>query len=298
MTNQPLPEIPGVDNDEASFWRPIAEIRAERAAAYGTPIETLPSGAQVVANGFGGTTTVTPERSTSAHATRKANARENFQTSSKSDPATPAQVSFIRTLLAERQGPRVEAIRTALNEARASGTLTKAAASGAIERLRAVPVHLEAAGAPAPVRPQAEAPKVIRVRNRYAGKCHLCAARVEEGEGFALKADDAKWAVEHSTCPTSFPFPEGRYAVLNAEGDLRFYQCKGGVVYVQASDDLHAVPAGPAADAIVAKIAVDPEAASIAYGRAIGACGRCGRTLTDAASRAAGIGPVCASKGF
>ncbi|MES2342166.1 MAG: DUF6011 domain-containing protein [Pseudomonadota bacterium] len=28
----------------------------------------------------------------------------------------------------------------------------------------------------------------------------------------------------------------------------------------------------------------------------MGECGRCGRTLTDEASRAAGIGPVCASK--
>jgi uncharacterized protein DUF6011 len=34
----------------------------------------------------------------------------------------------------------------------------------------------------------------------------------------------------------------------------------------------------------------------VRYGQELGECGHCGRTLTDEASRAAGIGPVCASK--
>ena len=33
---------------------------------------------------------------------------------------------------------------------------------------------------------------------------------------------------------------------------------------------------------------------AIAYGRELGVCGVCGRTLTDENSREAGIGPVCA----
>lgn len=43
-------------------------------------------------------------------------------------------------------------------------------------------------------------------------------------------------------------------------------------------------------------IAADPAAASRAYGRLVGRCGVCGRKLEDAASVAAGIGPICASK--
>ena len=40
----------------------------------------------------------------------------------------------------------------------------------------------------------------------------------------------------------------------------------------------------------------DPMAASVAYGKLVGACGVCGRRLEDPESIAAGIGPVCAEK--
>jgi hypothetical protein len=41
---------------------------------------------------------------------------------------------------------------------------------------------------------------------------------------------------------------------------------------------------------------VDAEEAQALFGQEIGRCYVCGRTLTDEASRAAGIGPVCASR--
>ena len=41
-----------------------------------------------------------------------------------------------------------------------------------------------------------------------------------------------------------------------------------------------------------------PEAAAAKYGQEIGQCGMCNRVLTDEVSRAAGIGPVCRSKGW
>jgi uncharacterized protein DUF6011 len=44
------------------------------------------------------------------------------------------------------------------------------------------------------------------------------------------------------------------------------------------------------------KIANDPLAAAQLYGRLIGECGICGRTLTDPDSIALGIGPICAEK--
>ncbi len=47
---------------------------------------------------------------------------------------------------------------------------------------------------------------------------------------------------------------------------------------------------------ILAGILVDPRAATVLYGRELGVCGVCSRTLTDESSRAAGIGPVCASR--
>lgn len=104
--------------------------------------------------------------------------------------------------------------------------------------------------------------------------------------------------------PTATPAPEvedGRYAV-EEDGVLKFFKVKNGnragMVFldVQASDDWHAIRSTSRIRIILALIAQDPQAAMIRYGHELGECGRCGRTLTDEASRAAGIGPVCASK--
>ena len=89
----------------------------------------------------------------------------------------------------------------------------------------------------------------------------------------------------------------GRTDLWTDEGHLAFYRLTPNGLFVQASDDMHRVP-GNAEKKVVEKIAADPQAASIRYGLEIGACGRCGRTLTDEESRAAGIGPVCAQKGW
>lgn len=45
---------------------------------------------------------------------------------------------------------------------------------------------------------------------------------------------------------------------------------------------------------ILARIAADTEGALVRYGRELGVCGHCRRTLTNDESRARGIGPVCA----
>lgn len=101
--------------------------------------------------------------------------------------------------------------------------------------------------------------------------------------------------------------PAGRYAVTGDEGHTVFVkvdrptegQYKGRTfVAIQAGDDLHKA-FGVTSLGLLRKIVADgPKAASIRYGRELGECGRCGRTLTDEASRAAGIGPVCASKSW
>ena len=94
---------------------------------------------------------------------------------------------------------------------------------------------------------------------------------------------------------------DGRYAV-EEDGVLRFFKVKNGnrpgfvFLDIQASDEWHSVRNVARIRAILALIAVDAKGAMIRYGQELGECGHCGRTLTDAASRAAGIGPICASK--
>lgn len=100
--------------------------------------------------------------------------------------------------------------------------------------------------------------------------------------------------------------PEGRYAIFNeAAGAIRFYHVNkptegrwAGYVFVnvQAGDEQHSIRNRESRDAILAAIAADPKAASLAYGRELGHCGVCGRTLTNPESIDAGIGPICAGR--
>lgn len=97
--------------------------------------------------------------------------------------------------------------------------------------------------------------------------------------------------------------PSGHYALL-VEGVVKFYKVNtptegkwAGYTFVdaQASDDFYKV--GREASArILAEIAADPQAAMTLYGRSVGKCGHCHRTLTDETSRANGIGPICNRK--
>lgn len=92
----------------------------------------------------------------------------------------------------------------------------------------------------------------------------------------------------------------GRYA-LETEGKVDFYRVwvsktgRTGLVLL-ASDVEHPVRNAGQALSLLERISADPREASLRYGREIGSCGVCGRTLTDEHSRAAGIGPVCAEK--
>ena len=101
--------------------------------------------------------------------------------------------------------------------------------------------------------------------------------------------------------------PAGRYAVTSGSEQQQTVfvrvdrptegQWKGRIfVKVQAGDELHRV-SPPTADALLKRIAEDGvQEAMLRYGREIGSCGHCGRTLTNEESRAAGIGPVCRGK--
>lgn len=101
--------------------------------------------------------------------------------------------------------------------------------------------------------------------------------------------------------------PEGRYAVATEDGatnTLAFYRVDrptegrwAGYIFVSLmqSDEEQRLDRN-ASRAVLAKIAADPAAASVAYGLHIGSCGVCGRTLTNDDSRERGIGPRCAAK--
>lgn len=96
---------------------------------------------------------------------------------------------------------------------------------------------------------------------------------------------------------------DGRYAVEDEDGTLKFYKLKNGrkagyvFLDVQASDDWFAIRNPRRIDAVLAAIVEAGELnAARRYGIELGKCSRCGRTLTDETSRAYGIGPDCRAK--
>lgn len=102
--------------------------------------------------------------------------------------------------------------------------------------------------------------------------------------------------------------PDGNYAVTTEDGVLAFYRVTtfkptdrypfpNRNVQVRASEALYPIRGWAARDTILEKIRqATPTAAGKAYADEIGRCWRCNLTLTDADSRARGMGPTCASK--
>lgn len=91
---------------------------------------------------------------------------------------------------------------------------------------------------------------------------------------------------------------DGRYAIPKDDGTLMFYSVKKGTyttfVDVWASDARYPIKLVPEKLRILKAIIADPDAGP-RFGREIGRCYVCGRTLTDETSRSLGIGPVCRS---
>jgi Family of unknown function (DUF6011) len=100
----------------------------------------------------------------------------------------------------------------------------------------------------------------------------------------------------------------GRYALrdeADPENAIKFYRVNTpteghwvGRTFIDrmASDDRYPVRSAKQRQAILAAIATDPIGAAQLYGREIGRCGRCAKTLTRVVSRAFGIGPDCAEQ--
>jgi hypothetical protein len=107
------------------------------------------------------------------------------------------------------------------------------------------------------------------------------------------------WAARDNDSEAGKGMPEvrdGRYAVAKDDGTLMFYSVKKGkfttFVDVWASDARYPIKALPEKRRILEMIKSDPDAGP-RFGREIGKCYVCGRTLTDETSRSLGIGPVC-----
>lgn len=115
-------------------------------------------------------------------------------------------------------------------------------------------------------------------------------------ERLIAKRAELRAAASKATAPVQVA--DGRYAV-EENGELHFFKVtngrKAGFVFldIQASDDWHSIRNVTRIRSVLALIAADPKAAMVRYGKELGQCGRCGRTLTDPNSRAKGIGPDC-----
>lgn len=124
-------------------------------------------------------------------------------------------------------------------------------------------------------------------------------------EGTASKLMDELFAMPFRNLPpVNLPqVPAGRYAVENADGVLAFYVVKVKqdgeiVICVKASHIEHEIPFTVPGYTTILQAILDAglREATIRYGRELGACGVCGRELTDETSRAEGIGPVCSQR--
>lgn len=98
--------------------------------------------------------------------------------------------------------------------------------------------------------------------------------------------------------------PDGRYAI-ELEGAIKFYRVRkvtsgpwSGRTFVdqQASDETFPVRFAAQRAKILTAIAADVKAAAIRYGRELGQCSQCGRTLTNPESIQLGIGPICLAR--
>lgn len=97
--------------------------------------------------------------------------------------------------------------------------------------------------------------------------------------------------------------PMPMYYAVEMDGVTKFYRVKAGTkpgwwwIEAQASDEFHPVRnVGTKNQILRAIIDQGAEECIRNYGRKINHCGRCHHTLTDATSRANGIGPECEGK--
>lgn len=238
--------------------------------------------------------------------------------------ASGKQFNFIRRLVEERSShvpEGVDAFMLVIEGKRITGK----GASILIDKLLAIPAD--------PIAPPVDAPvtnrDLSRRSNRFAGKCRLCGHEVAAGAGY-LTGSAGNWGCEHlaGECPTGEveapthklseivgDLPDGRYAIpaWTENNDISFWLIgtnqgvyrpeKKGQRYLRQVTGHHGDEgverlSNAIAEKVVAAIRANgAEESGRLYGREIGQCCRCGRTLTSQ-WRKEGIGPECSKKGF
>lgn len=115
----------------------------------------------------------------------------------------------------------------------------------------------------------------------------------------------ASVAVARAVAATALPNLAHAYYAVDHDGVVKFYRVDkptegkwAGRTFlkVQASEEYYPIKDATYRTEIFELIAKDPQAAMERYGREIGRCGHCHRTLTNAESIARGIGPICAGR--
>lgn len=189
------------------------------------------------------------------------------------EPVRPAQLGLVKALTRdiERMGRG-----HMLPDARPDETWAKVATSRYIDGLRAIIAATDVPAAPTTPEPPADDKRAVWAEWR-ALAAELVALGGQHGARFAVDTD------EGATNGTAFwwivPGRDGRYWLR---------QLIGG------HDNPVRVRMSPEAQLAVArKIMADPKEAMLRYGRELGRCGHCFRTLTNDESRSLGIGPVC-----
>jgi hypothetical protein len=219
-------------------------------------------------------------------------------------PATEKQVSFLTSLVKDRECPTV-AERLAF--AQGAGFLSKGAASKLIDQALKAPKKGATAAAPAPV-VAAEAPKPLEltelpafgyymITDQYTGTETLYYWDCTGKDGFpTLRKLSIVQAYNYSTGSYA---KKGKwtkvygsyYASPKVEGTWVPYAGKG---YNKSSVTKTVTVPKTLAYAVLAGAQPLSETEAGKLGKQFGFCIRCGATLTDPVSVANGLGPVCA----
>lgn len=154
--------------------------------------------------------------------------------------------------------------------------------------------------------------EIANDRDLLAVPRHLASRYIDELLATPVKAQEPAPATAPISGGLDLSGLHGGYYAARIDGVTKFFKIDRVTegkwagwtfVKIQASDDLHRQGSQKPGQAYrgasqdyLAEILDDEQQAMEMYGRQIGRCGHCGRTLTDEASRARGIGPICADK--
>lgn len=198
------------------------------------------------------------------------------------EPMTGPQEGFIYRLLRTVPAEVAEVARPWFEANKA--TMTKAAASHTIDRLKVHADNAPAAPATAPSTPQA-APRVTLDRSAAWVEWRLHAAELAA----MGNSTGARFAVPSTTGNNDLDF----WCIVRREGtdgrSDRYYLNR----VIGGRPDIRTRMTPEAMVAVARVIRTDARAAMTRYGVELQHCGRCGRHLTDDESRARGIGPDC-----